>query len=63
MAVRPELSEEEWELVIGLLQRERDELPSEIRRSRTSSYHDQLQRRGKMVQELLERLTVPQAVV
>jgi hypothetical protein len=54
-----ELSEAEWELVVELLERERSELPSEIRHTRTSSVRDELRARETMVQGLLERLRRP----
>ncbi len=59
MIDRPSLSEAEWELVVELLQRERGELPSEIRRTRTSSVREELRVRKAMVQELLDRLKRP----
>ena len=55
----PKLSEAEWELVVELLQRERSELPSEIRRTRTSSVRAELHRRSELVRELLDRLRAP----
>ncbi|HUT09031.1 MAG TPA: hypothetical protein VMY42_00910 [Thermoguttaceae bacterium] len=56
MDKRSELSEAEWALVVELLEHERSELPSEIRRTRTASVRDELHRREDMVQSLLDRL-------
>jgi hypothetical protein len=52
----PGLSEAEWDLIIELLECERDELPVEIRHTRNSSVHDELQHRAEMVRGLLDRL-------
>lgn len=52
----PRLSAMEWELVVELLERERNELPVEIHHTRNSSVHDELQHRAEMVRELLGRL-------
>ncbi len=59
MSDQPKLSDAQWELVVELLQRERSELPSEIRRTRTWSVRDDLHRRQEMVNELLGRLKQP----
>lgn len=56
MYEEPRLSEEEWDLIVELLECERDELPAEIRHTRNSSVHDELQHRAQMVQDLLSRL-------
>ncbi len=52
----PRLLDEEWELVVELLEREQSELPVEIHHTRNSSVHEELQHRMKMVRQLLERL-------
>ncbi len=59
MTDQPELSEAEWALMLELLQRERSELPVEIRHTRTSSLREELHRRQEMVQGLLQRLKKP----
>jgi len=51
-----ELSEAERALVVELLERERSELPSEIRRTRTASVREELHRREDLVRHLLDRL-------
>jgi hypothetical protein len=53
------LSEAEWALLIELLQQERDQLPVEIHHTRSAAFRDELQRRRRMVDSLLERLPVP----
>lgn len=58
----PRLSEAEWDLIIELLECERDELPVEIRHTRNTSVHDELQCRAEMVRELLARLRTPVTV-
>ena len=62
MIAQPELTEAEWELVIEMLERERGELPSEIRHTRTSSVHDELRQREDAVRCLLNRLRTHMAV-
>ncbi len=56
MEHQPPLSDAEWALIVELLQQELDELPAEIRHTRTSSYRDELHQRRDMVVQLLERL-------
>jgi hypothetical protein len=63
MLDQPKLSEEEWALVIELLQRERGELPVEVHHTRNSRVRGDLQRRAHMVQELLDRLRATPATV
>ena len=59
MVNRPELSDVEWDLVVELLERERGELPTEIRHTRTRTVRDDLHARQRMVQDLLHRLKEP----
>ena len=59
MTDQPELAEAEWDLVVELLERERAELPVEIRHTRTASVRDELHRREDMVRDLLARLRRP----
>jgi hypothetical protein len=56
MENQPRLSDAEWALVIEMLERERDELPVEIRHTRSSTMRNDLHRRAEIVQELLHRL-------
>jgi hypothetical protein len=53
---QPTLSGQEWALVIELLQHENDELPVEIHHCRVAAFREDLHRRLKMVQGILERL-------
>lgn len=56
MAEQPELSQAEWNLVIELLERERGDLPAEVRHTRTSRVRDDLRHREQMIEQLLQRL-------
>ena len=56
MSDQPELSREEWTILVELLERERAELHPEIRHTRTSSLRDELHRRLESVEALLKRL-------
>ena len=56
MCGEADFSEAEWELIVELLERERAELPVEIRHTRTSSVRDDLRGRAEMVKRLLARL-------
>lgn len=56
---QPELNEVEWALICELLERERDELPTEIHHTRTRSLRQELQQRRAMVDALLAK--VPRA--
>lgn len=56
------LSEAEWGLVLDLLERERNDLPVEIRHTRSSSVRAELQDRAEMVRSLLSRLRTPAMV-
>jgi hypothetical protein len=56
MSDQPELSKQEWTILVELLERERVELHPEIRHTRTSSLRDELHRRLETVESLLERL-------
>ncbi len=62
MYIEPRLSEEEWDLVMELLECERNELPVEIHHTRNSNVRAELQERADMVRGLLGRLR-PTAVV
>jgi hypothetical protein len=52
----PRLSNEEWDLIVELLECERNELPVEIHHTRSSSVREDLQQRAEMVRRLLDRL-------
>jgi len=54
---QPVLTEEEWDLMIELLDRKRSELLIEIRHTRTRDFRDQLRKRLDLVEQLLQRLT------
>jgi hypothetical protein len=56
MSDQPELSREEWTILVELLERERADLHPEIRHTRTSSLRDELHRRLELVEALLKRL-------
>ena len=62
MDEQPKLSEAEWDLVVELLERERAELPVEIRHTRTATVRDELRRREHALDELLARLRKPAKV-
>jgi len=51
-----DFTQEERDLLIGLLDIERGELPSEIRHCRVPKLHDQLQGRLRLVEQLLKKL-------
>jgi len=54
---QPVLTEEEWDLVIELLERKRSELPIQIHHARARDFRDQLRKRLDLVDQLLQRLT------
>jgi hypothetical protein len=56
------LSEDEWALIVELLESERSELPVEIHHTRTASVRQELHRRADMIEGLLQRLRVPAGV-
>jgi hypothetical protein len=58
----PRLSDEEWDLVVELLECERNELPVEIHHTRNSEVRGELQQRADMVSSLLSRLQRTAAV-
>jgi hypothetical protein len=53
---QPVLTDAEWELVLQLLEHERNELPSEIHHTRTFVLREELRRRLEMVDSLIARL-------
>ncbi len=54
---QPELNDAEWSLVCELLERERNELPTEIHHTRVRSVRQELQQRREMVDELLAKVS------
>ncbi len=58
---RPTLTDEEWSLVVELLERESVELPVEIRHTSTREFREQLRARLNLVDGLLARLHAPVA--
>jgi len=59
----PRLSDEEWDLVVELLECERNELPVEIHHTRSAGVRADLQHRAEMVRRLLDRLRQMETVV
>jgi len=57
------LSQDEWELLLELLERERAELPVEIRHTRHCEVRDQLHYREHLVDELLDRMRTPARII
>ena len=51
-----ELNSQEQTLLVRILERELTELPSEVRRTETSSYRDELKKQEHVLQELCRRL-------
>lgn len=56
MNERPELTQEQLELLIELVEREERELPTEIHHTRLANYRDALHHRLDVVRGALERL-------
>jgi len=52
-----ELTEDEREALLRLLRHELTEMPSEIRRTQTSTYRDALKGQEKVLRLLIERLS------
>jgi hypothetical protein len=52
----PVLNEQEWELISELLKRELAELPSEVRRTRSSPLHEELAEKLSLVRSLLHKI-------
>jgi len=50
------LSDEEWEIVLDLLERERRELPAEVRHTDNRAYRHRLEERLDTVEDLIRRL-------
>lgn len=56
MREQPELNEQEWRLVLELLDAERRELPTEIRHTDSHQVHERLAQRLTLVSALVDRL-------
>jgi hypothetical protein len=56
MCDEPRLSDAEWDLIVELLECERNELPVEIHHTGNSDIRMELQQRADMVTGLLSRL-------
>ena len=56
MYYQPELTDMEWGMVLDLLENERRNLPPEIRHTDALQYHEDLQERLKMIDELAARV-------
>lgn len=56
VANKPALNDEEWALVIELLEREGRELPSEIHHTDSPEYRAQLRHRLALLENLLARI-------
>jgi ribosome recycling factor len=56
VAMPVELSREEKDVLVGLLEREIEEIRTEIRHTRTHDYKDSLKEREKILHDLLGRL-------
>ena len=56
MPAQPLLSPAEWKVVLELLERERKDLPAEIRRSDHTRFREELRERERLIDGLLERL-------
>ncbi|MEO7142252.1 MAG: hypothetical protein ABI165_01985 [Bryobacteraceae bacterium] len=52
----PNLSAEEWSVIVELLRHEQRDLPAEIHHTHTPDFHDRLNRRLQTVTGILERL-------
>lgn len=50
------LDDSEWDLVVELLERQRDELPHEIHHTHTAAMKEELQQRARTIDELLHKL-------
>jgi hypothetical protein len=56
MSEQPQLTDEEWGLVLELLESERRDLPVEIRHTFRSHVHDELQKRLRTIDAVIEKL-------
>ena len=56
MYEQPRLSDEEWDLIVELLECERSELQLEIHHTRSDGVRKDLQHRADVVRRLLDRL-------
>lgn len=56
MAEQPVLTQQEWELLAELVDRERRDLPAEIHHTLVSSMRDSLRDRRRAIEELLKKI-------
>jgi hypothetical protein len=56
MINQPHLNDQEWRIVLHLLEQERGDLKSEVRRTREPHMHDDLRNRERTVEDLIGRL-------
>ena len=56
MTQQPQLTQTEWELVLELLEAERQELPTELHHTDNAAVHEELQERKRVVDSLADRL-------
>lgn len=52
-----EITSLEWQLVTELIRQELTEIPSEVRRTQTSTYRDDLKTREQALRNLLKKLS------
>jgi hypothetical protein len=56
MEIQPNLTNEEWEIIIRLLEQEQEALPTEIHHTHSTALRHELQERRQKVDKLLNRL-------
>ncbi|MFP4145216.1 MAG: hypothetical protein ACLFV3_08740 [Phycisphaeraceae bacterium] len=56
VAKNPELSDQEWQTILIALQRERRDLPSEIRRTQTSTTKEHLLQQRRDLDQIIRKL-------
>lgn len=57
--MKVDLSPQDRTVLVEILEHELRELPSEVRRTQTSSYRDELKAQEKVLRNLLQRLKEP----
>jgi hypothetical protein len=62
MLDEPKFTDEQWALILELVEQERDELPSEIHHTGKTSVREELQHRLELVNPLLEHMRPPAMV-
>lgn len=61
MSTFPTLTDQEWTIVVDLLERERRDLPAEVHHTDNRAYRHGLQERLDVVTSLIERLEAAMA--